>query len=178
MCRNQARETVDAIQPMQHGRKALKNMRPRPVPKKVTLGFRFWMLLVRRSPIFIYFYFMAVVSWLGFLRSPFFHVMYMLDFFRRPAGRLVRQSLVHGGPNLLRSFLLGCVVLVCFGFFSYEFFSPVVNEEQQVCRTPWQCISKHVMVRPARSSHPTLPTWTRISGPNSQAIARNLTLSR
>lgn len=58
----------------------------------------------------------------------------------RRDGRLVMQAILLGGPNLLRSFVLGLIVIVCFGFYSYAYFSQSVNIEQQLCHSPFQVI--------------------------------------
>lgn len=106
---------------------------------------RLVVLVLRKSFLLVYFALLAIVSLMGFVMSPFFHVLYLLDFFRGQSGRLVTRSLVLGAPNLLRTFWLGTVVLVCFGFMSYNYFSDTINANQQMCRTPFQCVVKHLL---------------------------------
>ena len=88
---------------------------------------------------------MTIMSILGFVSSPFFYVFYMLDFFARRDGRLVMQAILLGGPNLLRSFTLGLIVIVCFGFYTYAYFSQSVIVAQELCHSPFQCVSKHIL---------------------------------
>eukprot|EP00293_Proteomonas_sulcata_P007365 CAMPEP_0184307928 /NCGR_PEP_ID=MMETSP1049-20130417/16529_1 /TAXON_ID=77928 /ORGANISM="Proteomonas sulcata, Strain CCMP704" /LENGTH=371 /DNA_ID=CAMNT_0026620517 /DNA_START=72 /DNA_END=1187 /DNA_ORIENTATION=- len=97
------------------------------------------------SYIGIYIMFLAIISLLGVLMSPIFFVFLMLDFFRSRDGRLVLQAVIHGAPNLFRSFILGIIVIVCFGFYSYAYFSQTVNVNQELCHSPFQCVAKHVL---------------------------------
>mmetsp|Transcript_16489 Transcript_16489/g.25600 ORF Transcript_16489/g.25600 Transcript_16489/m.25600 type:complete len:401 (+) Transcript_16489:1-1203(+) len=93
----------------------------------------------------MYFAFMTCLSLLGLISSPIFFVFYMVDYFRRKDGRLVLESIIVGGPNLVRSFILGMIVIVCFGFFTYAYFSHTVNMDQDQCHSPWQCVTKHIL---------------------------------
>lgn len=89
--------------------------------------------------------FMSILSILGLIKSPFFYVCFLLDYFRLPDGILVLNAVILGGPNLVRSFILGLIVITCFGFYSYAYFSNVVNQEQEVCHSPLQCVAKHIL---------------------------------
>lgn len=93
----------------------------------------------------IYLAFMSILSLLGLFLSPFFYVCFLLDYFRLPDGVLVLNAVILGGPNLVRSFVLGMIVIICFGFYSYAYFSNIVNQEQEVCHSPLQCVAKHIL---------------------------------
>ncbi len=49
--------------------------------------------------------------------------------------------MVLGAPKLMQTFWLGIVVLICFGFMSYNYFSSTINANQQMCRTPFQVLA-------------------------------------
>ena len=55
------------------------------------------------------------------------------------------QAIIVGGPNLLRSFIIGVIVLIIFGFYSYAYFSSAVIASSDLCHSPFQCVSKHVL---------------------------------
>lgn len=93
----------------------------------------------------IYHGLLVSVSLLGLISSPLFFVFLTLDFLRTRGGRLVMQAVLHGAPNLVRSFVLGVIVLVCFGFYSYAYFSQTVNISQELCHSPFQCVAKHLL---------------------------------
>jgi hypothetical protein len=86
-----------------------------------------------------------IVSLLGLVSSPFFFVFLMFDYLRRRDGRLVLQAIIVGGPNLLRSFAIGIIVLVVYGFYTYAYFSPSVIDSSDLCHSPFQCVAKHIL---------------------------------
>lgn len=63
-----------------------------PRAKKTRVDLRFYVLVIQNSGLLVYLSFMAIVSLLAWVMSPFFHVLYLLDFFRRKSGRLVMRS--------------------------------------------------------------------------------------
>lgn len=85
------------------------------------------------------------LSILGAIDSPFFIVACTLDIFRQREGQLVVQALVLGGPNLVRSFMIGLTVIICCGFYSYAYFSQTVIIDQALCHSPFQCVMIHIL---------------------------------
>mmetsp|Transcript_32457 Transcript_32457/g.76459 ORF Transcript_32457/g.76459 Transcript_32457/m.76459 type:complete len:428 (+) Transcript_32457:2-1285(+) len=101
--------------------------------------------VIRRAGMGLYMLALCITSVLGVIDSPLFFVFSLLDFFRRRSGLLVLRAVILAGPNLLRSLVLGMIVIICFGFYSYAYFSNIVNYEQELCHSPFQCISKHIL---------------------------------
>lgn len=130
------------------GRAYLKTM---PEPQELqqdhalSIGMDLQWRLVRANKTTFYVALNLIVSILGLTSSPFFFVLQLLDYFRMRDGRLVLRSIIVGGPNLFRSFVLGIIVIVCFGFMTYTYFSPTVNNDQEQCHSPWQCVTKHIL---------------------------------
>mmetsp|Transcript_36720 Transcript_36720/g.57378 ORF Transcript_36720/g.57378 Transcript_36720/m.57378 type:complete len:838 (-) Transcript_36720:1502-4015(-) len=118
-----------------------------PFPRRTALRNRRQLIrsLFRACGDAAYWAIMCTLSLLGFISSPFFFVFYMLDYFRTQDGKLVLQAIIIGGPNLFKSFTAGVLVIICFGFYSYAYFSSTINDEQELCHSPFQCVVKHVL---------------------------------
>ncbi len=101
-------------------------------------------ILIKRSINVFYYAYLMTSSLLGLLNSPFFYAGLMLEYFRMSDGRAVTKAVVKGLPNLARSFLIGMMVVVCFGFYSYAFFSQTAILEDESCHSLFQCVAKHV----------------------------------
>jgi len=101
-------------------------------------------ILARKSVNVLYYAYMMSTSLLGLLSSPFFYAGLMLEYFRMSDGRNVILAVVKGIPNLTRSFLIGMMVVVCFGFYTYAYFSQTAILEDESCHSLFQCVIKHV----------------------------------
>jgi hypothetical protein len=77
-------------------------------------------------------------AYLGVYSSPWWFTVHLWDYLRLPGGQLVMSSIVLGGPNLLKTFVLGAVVLLSYAVLAFVFFSHAILEDQ--CETAFQCI--------------------------------------
>jgi hypothetical protein len=77
-------------------------------------------------------------AYLGVYSSPWWFTVHLWDYLRLPGGQLVMSSIVLGGPNLLKTFVLGAVVLLSYSVLAFVFFSHAILEDQ--CETAFQCI--------------------------------------
>jgi len=113
------------------------------------------------------------MSILGLTNSPFFYAFCLLEYFTMRGGRDVLRALYFGGPQLMKSFMLGLIVLVVFGFMSYAFFSTAAIETDESCHTLYQCVAKHVadalrgdittvLGNFANFTHPALVFWADV----------------
>lgn len=127
------------------GRSYLDHMPEVPQHSSVNVTWKLIKDLLGVSWVPLYFGTEMIISILGLISSPFFFVFLMLDYFRRPDGRLVLQAIIVGGPNLLRSFVIGIIVVIIFGFYSYTYFSPSVIASSDLCHSPFQCVAKHIL---------------------------------
>lgn len=127
-------------------KKPLEAMPPlRSLQSELVLSSRVRRMLLQSISLSWYLALKLCISILGLVNSPFFYVVYLLDYFRSSIGHMVLEAIVVGGPNLFRSFILSMIVIVCFGMNSYTFFSQSVNVNQHLCHSPFQCVVKHIL---------------------------------
>lgn len=89
-------------------------------------------------------------SILGLLVSPFFFVFHLLDFVvHHPSGAIVLQSAYVGGPLLIRTGLVGLLVIFLYAVISYLAFG---GAEDFACTTLYGCIAMHFVNAIASSS--------------------------
>lgn len=113
--------------PQMRGDQYLARLPPVPKTQQGRLSWRFfWIVTVSVLPIF-YHAMLCQISIMGLTHSPLFYAFLCLDVFRRSDGRLVISSVLLAGPNLLRTFMLGAIGIICMGTFSYSYYSIQVN---------------------------------------------------
>eukprot|EP00899_Mesostigma_viride_P005270 jgi/Mesvir1/14744/Mv05388-RA.1 len=99
-------------------------------------------LTVMCAPTFIYTIVLLAVSLLSLFVSPLFHVIFLIDFLLyQPSGRLVLQSLVVGGPGLLKT---GIVVIITIAFYTVGTFV-FFRDRAGPCTTLYECLGMHML---------------------------------
>mmetsp|Transcript_33620 Transcript_33620/g.79353 ORF Transcript_33620/g.79353 Transcript_33620/m.79353 type:complete len:948 (-) Transcript_33620:361-3204(-) len=86
-----------------------------------------------------------VISALGVASSPILFVFCLFDYFRLPGGQMVFRALRTGAPALFRTFLIGLIIIVCWGFMGYVYFSQTAIIADDTCHSPFQCITKQIL---------------------------------
>jgi hypothetical protein len=113
--------------PQMRGDQYLARLPPVPKAQQGRLSWKFfWIVAVSVLPIF-YHAMLCQISVMGLTHSPLFYAFLCLDVFRRSDGRLVISSVLLAGPNLLRTFMLGAIGIICMGTFSYSYYSIQVS---------------------------------------------------
>ena len=86
----------------------------------------------------------------GLLFSPFFFVFQLLDFIiYNPSGAIVLKSAYVGGPLLIRTGLVGILVIFLYAIVSFLAFA---GQQGFVCTTLYECIGLHFVHALASSS--------------------------
>lgn len=70
--------------------------------------------------------------------SPFFVTFVLLDYFRTEGGQLVLSSIKVGGPGLVKSSVVGVILVLIFGSISWLGFQDEINQVNE-CNTAYQC---------------------------------------
>eukprot|EP00239_Pterosperma_sp_CCMP1384_P004073 CAMPEP_0197849808 /NCGR_PEP_ID=MMETSP1438-20131217/13288_1 /TAXON_ID=1461541 /ORGANISM="Pterosperma sp., Strain CCMP1384" /LENGTH=462 /DNA_ID=CAMNT_0043462655 /DNA_START=177 /DNA_END=1565 /DNA_ORIENTATION=+ len=116
----------------------------------VLRNYRFWFLVS-----------FVLAAFAGVLGSPFFNTVHLLDFLvHSPAGQEVMQSFKVGGPPLMRTGLVGMLIMfiysiigwVCFAEYldpDIEFYMdftdrPYDASRDKFCHTLYQCVGMHL----------------------------------
>ncbi|CAI5497159.1 unnamed protein product [Closterium sp. Naga37s-1] len=106
--------------------------------------------LLFRNLDFWYSVLMVVASVLGLSVSPFFFVFHLLDFIiYHPSGAIVLKSAYVGGPLLIRTGLVGILVIFMYSIVSFLAFA---GHDDFACTTLYECIGLHLVNAIASSS--------------------------
>lgn len=71
----------------------------------------------------------------------FLYAFHMLEYFRLPEGRSILESIVVGGPGLLKSAQGGLVVILMAASVSWMYFTPNIQAFGDRCNTAYQCVT-------------------------------------
>eukprot|EP00899_Mesostigma_viride_P015861 jgi/Mesvir1/24276/Mv10976-RA.1 len=115
-----------------------------PPPRVSARPLRNWAIVrvVLLSPRFWYTCVMLVASFLGVLISPFFFAVHLVDFIiYNPSGSIVLESVIVGGPLLLRTALVGVLVIFLFSIGTFVAY----NAHNDSCETFYQCMGLHLV---------------------------------
>ena len=122
-----------------------------PMPQKKLPFWRRLVHSVSRKPIFWYLLMMAVLAMVllvnRFQRENGGHdidltftvSLFLLDYFRMPAGLQILASIRVGGAGLLNSLKCGLVLILVWACVSYQFFDHEIDKHN-VCTNSYQCI--------------------------------------
>jgi len=89
---------------------------------------------------------MFLGSVLGATYSIFFHAFILIEFFRTPAGRLVVAACQLGGPKMLKTFMMGFIMILIWTQFTWLYFRKWAHLASGQCSTVYQCTFKAIQV--------------------------------
>jgi hypothetical protein len=89
---------------------------------------------------------MFLASVLGATYSIFFHAFVLIEFFRTPAGQLVVAAVQLGGPKMLRTFMMGFIMILIWSQFTWLYYREWANKASGQCKTVYQCTFKAIQV--------------------------------
>eukprot|EP00899_Mesostigma_viride_P025848 jgi/Mesvir1/6448/Mv19527-RA.2 len=115
-----------------------------PPPRASARPLRNWAIVqvVLLSPHFWYTCVMLVASFLGVLISPFFFAVHLVDFIiYNPSGSIVLEAVIVGGPLLLKTALVGVLVIFLFSIVTFVAY----NANNDSCETFYQCMGLHMV---------------------------------
>jgi len=80
--------------------------------------------------------------------SPFWYCLQLADVFRFPSMRALAEAMYVGGPGLVGTVVVACLICILFAAFSFLFFSEGLIEgevERDVCGTFYRCVTAHLI---------------------------------
>jgi hypothetical protein len=87
---------------------------------------------------------MFLASLLGATYSIFFHAFILIEFFRTPAGRLVVAACNLGGPKMIKTFMMGFIMILIWAQVTWLYFREWAHKASGQCSTVYQCTFKAI----------------------------------